>query len=113
MCYRNHWAAKAGLRLCITGMTVALLPAFAQQIPRQTRDTTGAIEGRVVNSLGLGVGGVNIDARNLDTGAEVKCTEFGNPNDKVVPCQTNGDGIFRIRNLRPGPLRSQGQPDGI
>ncbi|HEV8147212.1 MAG TPA: carboxypeptidase-like regulatory domain-containing protein [Bryobacteraceae bacterium] len=94
-------------------MTVALLPAFAQQIPRQTQPTTGAIEGRVVNSLGLGVGGVSIDARNLDTGAEVKCTEFGNVGDKVVPCQTNGDGVFRIRNLRPGRYEVKGSLTGF
>src|SRR5258706_4015797 len=113
MCYRDHLAARAGLRLLIIGMSVALIPALAQQIPRQTRPTTGAIEGRVVNSLGLGVGGVSIDARKLDTGAEVKCTEFGNEKDKVVPCQTNGDGVFRIRNLRPGRYEVKGSLSGF
>jgi hypothetical protein len=113
MSHRDDRAARAGLRPLIFCVCLALTPVFGQQIPRQTPLTTGAIEGRVVNSLGLGVGGVNIDARNLDTGAAVVCTEFGNENDKKVPCQTNGDGIFRIRNLRPGRYEIKGTLQGF
>jgi hypothetical protein len=60
-----------------------------QSIPRQTFPTVGAIEGLLQNDQRLGLGGVAITTRSLDT-------------NFAMTSRTSGDGIFRILNVPPG-----------
>jgi hypothetical protein len=76
--------------------------AFAQEprLPRQTPVQTASAQGIFRDSSGLGLGGVAVSMRNLDTG-------------QTLSVSSSGDGVFRILNLPPGRYSLRAERDGF
>lgn len=70
-----------------------------QRIPRQTADTTAAIQGIVRTPPDLGLGGVTVLLQDLSNG-------------KSAPAKTAGDGSYRFLNVKPGRYQIQASREG-
>ena len=71
-----------------------------QRLPRQTQVQTASAQGIFRDSSGLGLGGVAVSMRNLDTG-------------ETLSVSSSGDGVFRILNLPPGRYSLRAERDGF
>jgi hypothetical protein len=71
-----------------------------QRIPRQTLNTTAAIQGIARTEAGLGLGGVSVILQNLSSG-------------KGFATTTTGDGAFRFLNLKPGRYQVKATREGF
>ncbi|HEV8040269.1 MAG TPA: carboxypeptidase-like regulatory domain-containing protein [Bryobacteraceae bacterium] len=75
-------------------------PAQQERIPRQTKNTTAAIQGIARTEAGLGLGGVSVILQELSSG-------------KSFPTTTTGDGVFRFLNLKPGRYQVKAARQGF
>ena len=81
-------------------LVLATMTAGAQQLPRQSRVSTAAIQGQVRTEQGLGLGGVVIQLRNLSQ-------------PRTLLTMTAGDGTFRWRDLPAGSYEILGRLEGF
>ena len=81
-------------------LVLATMTAGAQQLPRQSRVSTAAIQGQVRTEQGLGLGGVVIHLRNLSQ-------------PRTLLTMTAGDGTFRWRDLPAGSYEILGRLEGF
>lgn len=73
---------------------------LAQQIPRQRRKATGALQGLVADESTLPLPGVRIRLRNVTSG-------------RIHQILTNGEGVFRLLDLPPGEYELQAEKAGF
>jgi hypothetical protein len=80
----------------------SLAPALPQdqRLPRQTPVANAAAQGIIRDASGLGLGGVAITFRNLDSG-------------QVLTAGSSGDGVFRILDLPPGRYMLRADREGF
>lgn len=82
-----------------TALRLASFPPQQQRIPRQTRPKTSALEGRVSNPAGRGVGGAILSLRNPAT-------------NQTRQTATNAEGVFRLLDLQPGSYELRIEAEG-
>ncbi len=71
-----------------------------QRIPRQSPRRDSTVQGVVRDSAGRPLAGALVKARNLVT-------------NKSYQAETQGDGVFRLLNLPPGPYTLTVEKDGF